>query len=344
MGSPHIESSTMNYTIGVAIASYNGINYLERQLDSICRQTVLPKVISISDDCSTDGTFEFLQKYRNRSKVPIVLNSNTRQLGVIENFMAAFHNCDTDYIAYCDQDDVWDRDKIAACCKIIDRGDISLVFHRSEIVDSELRSLGRFEPANITRGLYAFPHFPDNLWGFGHQMIFSNQVLRVMNDIRTSSSPTLASIGTCFDLSLLVAAGTVGNIFFVDQELIKFRRHDKTVSPAGNQVAKKSIGDRMDAQMLRIQGTLTMIDAMLSESETKKIETSQDPALSSAYVHHLRLLSKRYTHRKRLYESTSRLTRLRELVSLVASNAYGSIRRNKLPIKQLLSDGLRCIR
>lgn len=328
----------MTVTVGVAIASYNGIRYLAEQLESILHQKVRPDVISVSDDGSQDGTYEYLQAFRRRSSIRVVVNVNSRRLGVIENFMAAFRQCDTDYIAYCDQDDVWHEDKIAVCREVLSRGGTSLVFHRSAIVDHDLKSLGRTAPHNLRPGLYGFPHFPDYLWGFGHQMIFSREVLSVMTKIKESSAAPLAHLGTCFDRSLLVAAGMVGDIYLVDRELMKFRRHDTSVSKAGKIGGDANGGKSADPRRSRVEESLTLIDSILSGISCGTFRPSPDAALTDAYVGHLDALQKRYRRRKAVYESPSRLQRAGALMDLLRSDTYGSMRRNRLPARQLLWD------
>lgn len=333
----------MANTIGVAIATFNGIKYIEQQLDSICRQTVPPDVISISDDCSNDGTFEFLEGFKKRSEIPIILNSNEKQLGVIENFMVAFRHCKTDYIAYCDQDDLWHENKLSVCGTILARGDVALVFHRSAIVDSALKPLGRTAPANIRGGMYKFPHFPDNLWGFGHQMVFSRRVLEVMTHIKDASSPAVSAIGACFDHSLLVAAGSVGNIYFVDQELMKFRRHDNSVSPAGKSVAE-TLAKEVDARRDRVFDISNAITGIANEVSTNTSMRPPDPDAARLYLSHLGHLAERYERRRTVYETKQHARRLQAWLELVVSNSYGSIRQNRLTARQLLLDGLRSLR
>jgi glycosyltransferase involved in cell wall biosynthesis len=330
-------------TIGVAIATFNGMKFIGQQLESIYQQTVLPKLISISDDCSTDGTREFLEQLRRRSKIPVVVNSNARHLGVIENFMAAFRNCDTDFIAYCDQDDFWHNDKLSTCSAVLERSNVSLVFHRSATVDHNLKPLGSFNPRNIGRGLYTFPHFPDNLWGFGHQMIFSRRVLEVLSKIKEASSPTIAAIGTCFDFSLLVAAGMVGNIYFIDRELMQFRRHSNSVSPAGKSIVNAGMGEYVDSRRNRIQEVSKIIDTIISEVSNNGFAPTQDRGLSAIYIQHLCVLRERYKRRRIVYESESRMQRLRAVFELMASSSYGSVVANKLTGRQLFVDGWRSV-
>src|SRR5882724_5630099 len=109
-------------TISVAIATYNGAKYIDEQLQSIAAQTSPPDCICICDDRSTDTTLECVERFKQRATIPVLIQSNARQLGVIENFLSAFRRCETDYIAYCDQDDVWRPDKIAICREVLQRG------------------------------------------------------------------------------------------------------------------------------------------------------------------------------------------------------------------------------
>ena len=335
----------MRQTIGVAIATYNGMKYLAPQLDSICAQTVKPDLISISDDCSTDGTAQYLQDFAKRCQIPVVLNLNTKQTGVIKNFMLAFEQCHTDYIAYCDQDDVWREGKMANYVHALEQPNVALVLHRSTIVDEGLNSLGRFEPFNVGAGSYKFPHLPDYLWGFGHQMMFSRQALEAMRAITLSSSPPIVAVGECFDVSLLVAAGMVGDIRFLDQELTMFRRHQGSVSPAAKVGAPQVLLPTLaDPRKDRVEEHATLIDDLLMQIEAKRFSPIADVATESAYVRHLQVLQSRYQARKTIYCADSRARRLRAFARLVAAKSYGSTVANKLPMRQLLVDGWRSVR
>jgi glycosyltransferase involved in cell wall biosynthesis len=330
-------------TIGVAIASFNGMKFIEQQLQSICTQTLLPSVISISDDASTDGTQEFLERFKSQSKIPVILSLNTKRLGVIENFMVAFRNCNTDYIAYCDQDDYWHSDKLSTCASRLERDDVSLIFHQSTTVDETLVAIGGVNPSNLSGGIYRFPHLPDNLWGFGHQMIFSREVLEVMSAIKDSPCKVVASIGTCFDFSLLVAAGMVGNIYFVKKQLMKFRRHDGSVSPAGKSGNANQNERASDWRRLRVQEFLNIITSIQSESIAGRL-LGEDTERSKIYREHLLLLERRYARRRTVYDTESRSKRLISLAQLVFSRAYGSVRnQNKLKVRQFLLDCFRAL-
>ena len=99
--------------VSIAIASYNGINYIPEQLESIRTQTRLPDEVIIADDCSTDGTFEFCEKFIAEHELTgWTVYQNPHNLGICENFRNVMRKCTGDYIFPCDQDDKWVPDKL----------------------------------------------------------------------------------------------------------------------------------------------------------------------------------------------------------------------------------------
>jgi hypothetical protein len=206
-----------------------------------------------------------------------------------------------------------------------------------------LRNLGEFSPGNIAGGTYAVPHFPDVLWGFGHQMIFSRQVLGVLDLIRAASSRQIRTIADCFDYSLLVAAGFIGDIYFVDQELMKFRRHNQSVSPAGKPLMMQHNAGERDRRANRIRITARTLETVLAELRNGNFMPFNSANLLDKNVEHIQRLATRYAKRAIIYDSGVFWKRLRAFSALLMSGAYGSVHANKLPARQLLLDGGRAL-
>lgn len=55
-----------NSKIDILLATYNGEEYLEAQLDSILNQTYSDFRLLISDDCSSDNTQKILKEYEKK--------------------------------------------------------------------------------------------------------------------------------------------------------------------------------------------------------------------------------------------------------------------------------------
>ncbi|MEA5257281.1 glycosyltransferase [Arcicella aquatica] len=97
--------------ISVVMCTYNGINFIEEQLDCIINQTYPLKEILIFDDASTDGTWDKLQELK--VKYPILsIQQNEKNLGFNVNFQQALMAANGDIIAIADQDDIWALNKI----------------------------------------------------------------------------------------------------------------------------------------------------------------------------------------------------------------------------------------
>jgi glycosyltransferase involved in cell wall biosynthesis len=104
--------------ISVAMCTYNGEKYLREQLQSIASQTRLPDELVICDDRSADSTTDIIRDFSGSAPFPVRLNINPVNLGaaakgITRNFEHASRLCTGDLIAFCDQDDVWNPQKLA---------------------------------------------------------------------------------------------------------------------------------------------------------------------------------------------------------------------------------------
>ena len=99
-------------TVMVLLATYNGEKYLQEQLDSIYTQEGVDVSILVRDDGSTDSTVEILEANKKKHKLEWYKGPHLNvQKGYFELMRKAV-NYDVDFIAFCDQDDVWDKDKL----------------------------------------------------------------------------------------------------------------------------------------------------------------------------------------------------------------------------------------
>lgn len=94
----------------VLLATYNGERFLQEQLDSLFAQSHKSLCIIARDDGSRDSSCEILQKNGVKNI------ANGENLGVKKNFSAcldyALNEASCDYFMFCDQDDVWKKDKV----------------------------------------------------------------------------------------------------------------------------------------------------------------------------------------------------------------------------------------
>lgn len=128
----------MKYMISVAMATYNGARFLRAQLDSILRQTIRDIELVVSDDCSSDGTWEILEEYRKN--VPFMtIHRNEANLGYKKNFEKAIRMCQGDYIALSDQDDIWEPNHLETLLSVI--GEKQIACGNAVLIDSKGKPL-----------------------------------------------------------------------------------------------------------------------------------------------------------------------------------------------------------
>lgn len=123
-------------TIAVLMSTYNGEAYLDQQLESLANQTLSPNMtIYIRDDGSTDATFEIIDRWCN--KVPIVLYTGKNK-GPAQSFWELLLNeeIQANYYAFCDQDDIWDPDKLEYSIASL-QDPVQLVLCNCRLTDAE---------------------------------------------------------------------------------------------------------------------------------------------------------------------------------------------------------------
>ncbi len=97
--------------VHIVLATYNGEKFLHEQLDSLLNQTMQDFTIEVCDDGSQDETLDIVKEYQARDS-RITLHQNKKNLGYVKNFIHGVKRSESPYIMLCDQDDVWNPDKI----------------------------------------------------------------------------------------------------------------------------------------------------------------------------------------------------------------------------------------
>ncbi len=106
----------------VLLAAYNGVKWIDQQLDSILNQQEINVTIYISIDPSSDGTEHRCIEYSNKYPNVIVLPKADTFGGAARNFYRLIKDVDFssfDYIAFSDQDDIWHHQKIARAHSVL---------------------------------------------------------------------------------------------------------------------------------------------------------------------------------------------------------------------------------
>lgn len=220
--------------ISIALATFNGGRYLRRQLDSLTAQSRRPDELVACDDRSADNTLEILRDFAATAPFAVHVSSSDPQLGVRKNFERAISLCEGDIVALCDQDDVWNPDKLELMEQAFSSSEVGLVFGDAELVDANM------EPEH--RSLWQAVGFDARRQRLASQ----GRILEVLLRGNVVSGATMAFRSRFRDLvlpipsqscllhdgwtALIIAA--VAKIAFIDRPLIKYRQHEAQVMGA----------------------------------------------------------------------------------------------------------------
>ncbi|ROM78201.1 glycosyl transferase [Pseudomonas brassicacearum] len=101
--------------VAVLLAAYNGMQWIEEQLDSILAQVAVEVTLFISIDPSIDDTEAWCRGYAGSHQGVVVLPDVGKFGGASRNFFRLLRDVDIegyDFIGFADQDDIWDRNKL----------------------------------------------------------------------------------------------------------------------------------------------------------------------------------------------------------------------------------------
>ena len=129
--------------ISVAMATYNGAQYIQEQLQSFVDQTRQPDELIITDDCSTDQTEAIVREFAKTAPFTVEFHRNEKNLGYCGNFNAALMKTTGDLVFLSDQDDVWFPEKIEYLLGLSERNPYALVvMNDAALTDGELNEVG----------------------------------------------------------------------------------------------------------------------------------------------------------------------------------------------------------
>jgi glycosyltransferase involved in cell wall biosynthesis len=202
------------------MGTYNGEVYLKEQMDSLLAQTYGHLEFVITDDLSTDGTYDMLKQYA-KTDSRIRLFSNQVNLGYNRNFEQAMRQASGEYIAIADQDDLWEKTKIEEMMNAWNSNELAMLHSPSALFKTggniDWKSVSSRVPFRGTdvRKFFIYNHIS------GHNMLFRKSLL-------DQALPFPADM--YYDWWLAAVACCNGGIGYVDKVLAYHRLHDKNAS------------------------------------------------------------------------------------------------------------------
>jgi glycosyltransferase involved in cell wall biosynthesis len=202
------------------MATCNGEKYILQQLGSILSQIGESDEIMISDDSSSDKTVEIIKSFDDKR---IRLFENNLFNSPVYNFENALKKSTGDMIFLSDQDDIWMENKVKIMMALLQQYDVVvsdclIVNEKEEIIHQSFfkdRGSGGGFVNNLIKNSY-----------MGCCMAFNRKIL----DIALPFPENLPM----HDMWIGMIGELYGSTYFIDEKLVKYRRHEKSSSPTSS--------------------------------------------------------------------------------------------------------------
>ena len=218
----------MDLKISVAMATYNGEAFVEKQIESILRQTRLPDELVVSDDCSSDRTVELIKKATKGCPFAVRIFQNARNVGMNGNFDIAISEATGDIIIPSDWDDYWLPERVSVTASVFaENRDVVLVYCDAELADRDLRPTGttlfdcrpRLRVVTEVRGAEAL----------AGAALVQGMTIAFHRNVKPFVLPFCDQC--TWDRWLALIAPAVGEVRSIDRRLVYYRRHGKNLVP-----------------------------------------------------------------------------------------------------------------
>jgi glycosyltransferase involved in cell wall biosynthesis len=221
----------MNKKLSIALCTYNGALFIKEQIFSLLEQTYPIWEIVIVDDGSKDNTLSIIDEIVKNSKIKIRVYQNEDNLGYNKNFEKACKLAEGDLISICDQDDIWEKDKLQLLIENWNSNTLltycdSILFYNNEIPQNpNLGSLTKRIEGKNPKQIAVFNTIS------GHNIIFRKELLKL-------ATPFPKDV--YYDWWLSMVAMVNGGISHLPMILVYQRVHTKNVTiNIGDETPKK---------------------------------------------------------------------------------------------------------
>lgn len=208
--------------LAVLLATYNGARFLDAQLRSVIAQDWPSIEVFVSDDSSTDDTMQLLESWQaiwNKGAFTIASGPRSGFAGNFRKLLAesAAH---ADYVAFCDQDDIWLSDKTRVAVEAIDAHGSrpALYCARTIVTDVDDRDVSL---STLFRKTPDFANALVQSIGGGNTMVMNRAAYELL---REAARRTDFVSHDWF--AYLIVAGAGGKVIYSETPHVRYRQHD----------------------------------------------------------------------------------------------------------------------
>ncbi|WCJ59697.1 glycosyltransferase 61 family protein [Fontisphaera persica] len=277
-------TSTSRPLVTFMLIAYNQERYIREAVEGAFAQTYSPLEIILSDDCSTDRTFEIMKEMAEQYKGPhkIILNRNERNLGICGHVNRCVELTHGELIVCAAGDDISLPFRTEYCADLMFREPrASCVFSNAVLVDENgaIISENLLYPETVSDQIIRIKihkYLPVTLvvindiknvdcinnWIFGCTACYKRELFKIFGELNNSLQNE--------DNVMAFRASLVGKIGFINTNTVLYRRHRNTLSNLITQTTKqKRIENDRENILQKYKDCMVMINHRIDNKAYK---------------------------------------------------------------------------
>lgn len=183
--------------VSIGMPLYNEGRFIRESLTALLQLDYPNLEIIISDNCSTDETFDICKELtKDNDRVRII--SQTVNIGAAANMAAVFKYASGHYFMWASGHDLWSANLVAECVKVLEaRPEASIAYADSNWIDADGAAMEKVSSYYDTGGMNDISRFFMAFWGTMHP---------ILGLIRMASIRQIPKIHECAGTDLIVLA------------------------------------------------------------------------------------------------------------------------------------------
>lgn len=207
----------------IILAHFNGEKFIEEQVQSIIDQDHEHWHLFILDDKSKPESVSVLKKIRKKYQSRVTLGFNQNNIGYAQNFFAGMiqYSDKFDYCAFCDQDDIWNSDKLSRALKKLASGPVNkpkIYCSRTELVSED--ALTSFGHSPLFKRSPSFGNALVQSIAGGNTMVLNRAAKDLVRDLSKGKN-FVSHDWWCYQL----ITGCGGLVIYDAESSLKYRQH-----------------------------------------------------------------------------------------------------------------------
>lgn len=230
--------------VSICIPTFNGEKYLQEALDSVKAQSYKNIEVIISDDQSSDSTWEICRKFKEEVDFPVYLYIHQPK-GIGANWNYCIEQSNGSYIKLLFQDDILEKNCIETMMSFLNENKLDIVVSKRSLIDKDSNFIKEggwytnFKDLQTTAGITTstftilskthlkhlkYKRFSaDNIIGEPCVSLFTKKLFK-------KTGPFREDLKQILDYEYWLRVLIKFDIGIIEEKLVRFRYHDQQTS------------------------------------------------------------------------------------------------------------------